>query len=388
MTRRFGWPVYTSAEIDSWTRSSPGYTGLAATGSANTSYTVVDFGTSHTQASLRGTMLGQSQRCKIQAGLWAADGNAARKSKAVELLDAVKDITRIDTDADPSKDALEASWWVPNYVQGAAIVGYTNANFANLLRNVVYPTQDWTTAPNWHATFASARLQIAAYLKDPVLWDDAVAYFHYHVPRMIYHAAYDKGFVVPLRSGSWPSKQTASIHSGLTNNHWGNGWNSAPQVAVVASTNVQPYRATYDATYGPSHSMAMPFPNGTDGERRRDISHQSMTLAGLVQAARTIKAQNVTLNVEMHDRIRAFASYHGHRVLSYLQSGVIPEPKPIEGSGGTGCVRAWYGTRALFRSSTPSSVTALLARPEVSGASAAGALHLTAELFMDRNPYG
>jgi hypothetical protein len=74
--------------------------------------------------------------------------------------------------------------------------------------------------------------------------------------------------------------------------------------------------------------------------------------------------------------------HHGDRVLSYLQTGVIPTPTTARGDGGSPS-QGWFGARKLFKASSPAVLLTLCARPEVKGFPPAGGNHLVAERFAD-----
>jgi hypothetical protein len=75
--------------------------------------------------------------------------------------------------------------------------------------------------------------------------------------------------------------------------------------------------------------------------------------------------------------------HHGYRVLTYLNTGVIPAPTTTQGDGGGSLKQAWFGARKLFGSDTPADVVTLCEHTEVTSYPAAGANHLVAEAFAD-----
>lgn len=368
----FGYPVYSQAEIDAWSTSSSKYADLAASSSGSTTRTIVDKGTSITTTTARSQVLSDSIYAKGAACLWAADANTNRRNKVIEVLDSVKDVTVYASEA--GQDNLVAGWFTTNLCQAAAIIGYSNAQFNTFLRDLIYDMLDWTTGGNWFASFADSRLAIAAYLEDEALWADAMAYFEFVIRQTIYHSDYDLGFVVPCRNGTWPAKLTGSINTTRTINHWGGTFGN-PQIETDLV-----------AEY-PAGSPGTPFPDGTDCERLRDLSHVCFTQAAFMHACRTVLAQGETLPQHCYDRIRALYDYHGGRVLQYLNLGTVPNPQPLEVplDGGEAYHMSWHGAKKLFGIDTPQNVLDILAEPEVINFGAAGDLHMSAEAFADED---
>jgi hypothetical protein len=83
----FGYPVYTRAEIDAWSTGSVEYTRLAGSWAGNMNRTYAPFDT-EISSEERDVFRDQSVYIKVQAVLWAADGNAARRNKVRPLLNA------------------------------------------------------------------------------------------------------------------------------------------------------------------------------------------------------------------------------------------------------------------------------------------------------------
>ena len=278
----------------------------------------------------------------MQAVLWAADGNAARRNKVVAPLNDLRGVTSFQWDS-VEQYRLVAGWAATNLAQAAAIVGYSDAGFRRFLVQVCYPILDWTAGPNWHASFADSKLAIAAYVGDAALWADAKAYFYRRIAQQIYHAAYDGGKVNPLLNANG----TPSV--GNTLNHWGAG-HGAAQVNNDF-TPVQPSQ----------------FPNGTYAERTRDLAHVNMGLGALMHAVRTIRAQGETLDTHAYDRLRAAYAHHAQRVLAYMNTGAVPAPATARGDGGEGYLTAWFGACTLFGAGTPADVLTLCRHSRVTG---------------------
>lgn len=359
----FGHPVYTQDWIDGWSTSDPGYAPLASSFGGNNSRVITSYGTAITTTQRRSDLLADSAYAKCQAALWAADGSTIRRNKVIEVLDAVKNVTVYETQ--PGQDNLVAGWFGTNLAQAAAIVGYEDEAFAEFLRTVVYPKLDWTTGGNWFASFADSRLAIAAYLRDPALWVDARSYLFFRLPQTIYHSAFDGSTVTPCRSGDWPATQGANPSLQRTQNHWGGTW-GASQVGPG-------FAAVYQGE---------PLPDGCDAERVRDLSHPCMGLMGWQQAVSTVVAQGDTVPEHIWQRLIAAAQHHGERVLHYETTGTIPDPAPVNGTGGN-LGFAWWGLRRLLGDDCPEVVHQVLETDAVTGMHAAGANHTVAERFCD-----
>ncbi len=354
----FGHPVYTKAEIDAWSTSWPQYATLAGSWAGNVNRAYATYGTEISSVE-RDVLKDESVYIKVQAVLWAADGKTARRDKVVTMLNQLRSVTSWQWDS-VEQYRLVAGWACTNLAQAAAIIDYHDAQFTRFLVEECYPIMDWPQGPNWHASFADSKLAIAAYVGDPALWADAKAYFYKRIAQSIYHSTYDAGKVKPLRDASGAVQLTA------TKNHWGGYW-GASQIKDDL-TPVDP-------------SL---FPSGTNAERMRDLGHVSMSLGAWMHGARTIRAQGETLEQHAYDRLRAAYAHHGDRVLAYLKTGVIPAPSTVRGDGGGALKQGWFGGRVLFGSSTPTSVVALTGRAEVIGYPPAGANHMVAEQFADR----
>src|SRR5690606_39312670 len=77
---QFGYPVYTQAEIDAWSTSSPQYAALAGSWAGNVNRAVQSYSPVLSETE-RDLLKDQSVYIKVQAVLFAADGNPARKAK-------------------------------------------------------------------------------------------------------------------------------------------------------------------------------------------------------------------------------------------------------------------------------------------------------------------
>lgn len=385
--------VYTKKDIARWSTKSPEYKRLATSGAGNvtsrsSAHRPVVYGTKidhgpggrkDPNSEMNAGLKDQSGFAKVQAVLWATDRKPQRRKKVISYLREFRSVKAIAYD-DSQQFRLVAGWGCTNLAQAAELVNYRDADFRRFLTKVCYPILDWTNGGNWHASFADSRLAIAAYAGDRALWRDAKAYFYERIAQSIYHSAYDHGRVKPLhkedvdlksRNGKpdvpdtlHTSKGTA--HVGFTVGHWG-GWGAYPQID-------ESLKAKF---------AGVPFPDGTNAERRRDLAHVNMALGAWAHAARTILAQGEKLRPHAYDRLHAAFGYHAGRVLAYAKTGRMPNPAPVEGDGGGARFQGYYAARALFRGDTPGTVRAMLKRPEVRNLSAVGANHIVAEAFAD-----
>ncbi|GIH07954.1 hypothetical protein Rhe02_60210 [Rhizocola hellebori] len=356
----FGHPVYTRAEIDAWSTGSAEYTRLAGSWAGNVNRDYAPFGPEISSVE-RDVFRDESVYIKVQAVLWATDGNAARRNKVIALFNDLRGVTSFQWDS-VEQYRLVAGWSATNLAQAAAIIGYSDSGFRRFLVSVCYPIMDWPGNPNWHASFADSKLAIAAYVGDPALWADAKAYFYQRIAQSIYHATYDGNKVRPLLNASGSPSISA------TRNHWGGGWGESANQINTDLTPINPAQ----------------FPNGTNAERTRDLGHVSMGLGAWMHGARTILAQGNTLEAHARDRLRAAYAHHAQRVLAYLNTGVIPAPATARGDGGEAYLMAWFGACRLFGANTPAEVQTLCRHGQVTGRPAAGANHLVAEAFADR----
>jgi hypothetical protein len=354
---RFGYPVYTREEIDAWSTASPEYTALARSWAGNVSRPLTPYG-AELDAAERDRLNSDSVHLKVQAVLFAADGDPARKAKVAELLDGLHHVTGYAWD-EREQYRLVAGWTCTNLAQAAALTGYAHPGFTRFLLEVCYPILDWTAGPNWHASFADSKLAIAAYVGDEALWEDAKAYFNQRIAQSFYHSEYDGETVRPILN------DRGAPHLGLTRQHWGGGF-GAPQI--------------HD-DYTPVRDY--PFPDGVNAERLRDLGHVNMGIGAFLQGARTIVAQGDTLEPHAYARLLTGYAHHGDRTLAYLQTGTIPTPDTYRGDGGNVIKQAWLGACRFFGEETPPSVVTLCAHPDVLSYSPAGANHLVAERFAD-----
>ena len=351
------YPIYTQAEVDGWSTSSPEYARLASSWAGNVNRTYAPYGT-EVSSTERDVLKDESVYLKVQAVLWAADGNAARRNKVIALLNDLRPIRSWQWDS-VEQYRLVAGWSSTNIAQAAAIVGYRDPELTRFLKDVNYPMMDWPGANNWQASFADSKLAIAVYLNDAALYADAKAYFYSRLAQSNYHSAYDGNKVRPVLANDGSPSPSRTVQA------WGGYW-GAPQVKNDY-TFVDPSYVT----------------DGFNTETIRDLGHVSMGLGAWIHGARTIIARGDTLEPEAYVRLRAAYALHAKRVLAYKSTGVIPKPAPVRGDGGGSLNQGWYGARRLFGSDTPADVVTLCNHRDVKGFAAAGANHLVAEAFAD-----
>lgn len=349
------YPVYTEAEADAWSTSSPEYTRLAKSWAGNVDRAYEPYGAQISSAE-RDVLKDESVYIKTQAVLWKADGNDARRAKVIALLNDMRAITSWEKDA-VEQYRLVSGWVSTNLAQAAALVDYRDEEFLRFLVEVNVPIMDWPGAGNWQASFADSKLAIAVYARDAALYEDAKAYFYQHLPQTAYHSVYDGDKVVPCAGSNGQPSPTVTVRS------WGGYW-GAPQIHD-------------DYTFvNPSYVE-----DGFNSETIRDLVHVSMGLGAWMHAARTIRAHGDTLEPHAYDRLRAGYALHAKRVLAYKQQGKTPLPEPLDDA--TSGDQGWFGARRLFGKDTPADVNAMCDHPDVKGFAAAGANHLVAEAFAD-----
>lgn len=391
--------VYTKGDIDSWSTSSPEYSRLASTcggtlnpsGSCVARSTPVVYGTTidsgsnpkDTTNEINFGLKDQSGFAKVQAVLWAADNNNARRVKVISYLEQFRTVTGYGWDP-VEQYRLNSGWGCTSLAQAAEIINYQDEQFKRFLREVCYPNLHWSIGANWHASFAESRLAIAAYLGDPVLWADAKAYFNKSIKQSIYHSAYDGNKINPIHSedkavavknssgasigSTVPSTlctQNCTPHLSLTKSHWGGG-------------TIQ-----INDDYTLKTSLA-PIVDGINAERMRDLGHVNMSYAAWVSGARTIRAQGEELEPHAYARLLKGWDYHATRVLAYIQTGTVPAPVPTQSiEGGAQFKQGFYSAEAFFGASTPQSILNALQRPEITSFPAGGTLHMVGEAFAD-----
>ena len=303
------------------------------------------------------TFVDDARYAKCQAVLWAADGNATRRNKVIEVLEAFKNIRTIYarsklTTPNGGQSRLELSWCIPSLCEAAHIIGYDDPIWDGFL-NFIYPELLWRTSVNWQATMANSRMSIANALNDNTKRADATAFFNFYLARGVYHSAYDGGSINPMPNVWWddPTVLSAPGHQTTTNDHW---WNS---VVVPAPWTAQDPRSGYT------------FVSGIDGEFRRDWNHQAMSAVGFFNCARNIVLAGGTVSAESHARLLAFATVFSARALYYLDNGTLSgSGYPSWDNGGSGtpdqssaAIRmCWYIIKTYLGGSTPANVNTII----------------------------
>ncbi len=381
----YGPVVYTQAEIDAWQSTAVQYSRLLSSWGGNNARTVTNHGSAITTDTAREALRWDSVYAVCQAALWAANGETARRTKVIEVLDGVKNVA--SWTGQGGQINLVAGWTATNLCKAARIVGYSDAGFSTFLRHLCrtigapdnagtgQAVLDWTRGVNWHASFADSRIQIASYLQDAALWSEAVEYFHFRITQGIYHATYDGGSVNPVRTGNWPQTRTGTPSASATSDHWWTLVTAAPWTAERADL-----------------PGSQPFSSGFDGEIARDLAHESFTLVAYCNAARTIRSVGDAVEPQAHDRLLAMAASHASRCLYYIKNGSL-KPDGFNGKnvvagfptgvGGKQYLWCWGQVRSYFGADTPTDVTSLMNRTEVQTADPTGFDHLAAPLFTE-----
>lgn len=393
--------VYTQADIDAWNTGNANYTKLAATGAACISscaakHTPVVFGavinnndaspSGDSTTELNAGLKDQSGFAKVQAVLYRADGNEARRTKVISYLEQYRTVTGFEWDH-IEQYRLVAGWGCSNLAQAAELVAYRDVQFDRFLTDVCYPLLDWSNGPNWHAAFADAKLGIAAYVGSESLWADAKRYYYERIKQSIYYAPIDGATVYPMHTedqvqnaGTPSSYVSPTLHAGagtpsssMTQTQWGKEYDPG---------NVGQVNANY--TINSAFGAAV---DGMNAERLRDLSHINLGLTGWMHGLRTLRAQGESVTpeyIQAYNRLKAGYSYHAQRVYQYAQSGTIPAPVPANGDGGIGRFMGYYGAQALFGADTPQSVLDMLGLTEVNTTYAATvSTYNVAEKFAD-----
>lgn len=350
------YPVYTEAEVAAWSTSDPEYQRLANSWAGNVNRVYAAWSTQVTTAQ-RDVLRDESVYIKVQAVLWRADGNPARRAKVVALLDDMRAIASWEWDAN-EQYRLVIGWASTNLAQAAALVDYRDPDFIRFLVEVDYALMDWPGAGNWQASFADSKLAIAVYARDEALYEDAKAYFDQHLPQTAYHSAWDGTHVKPCLDANGVPSPSITVRS------WGGYWGAA---------QVNDDYTFVDPTY---------VEDGFNSETIRDLGHVSMGLGAWMHAARTIRAHGDDLEPNAYQRLLAGYALHAKRTLAFKRDGVTPPPVPVMG-GDTVVAQGWFGARRLFGADTPPDVDAMCADPDVKGFAAAGANHLVAKAFAD-----
>ncbi len=227
--------------------------------------------------------------------LWYYTGNQAHANKAIEIMNAWSStLTEILFDQ-PRTDKnqqiyangkLQAGWTAQLLTRAAEIVRYSNAGwssgdiarFSKMLDEVFLPMviTGWTSQANWLMTFAEATINIGVFNNDRAAFNAGVAYWREKVPTVIY----------------MPS----------------DGANPIPPHKMFDT-------AAKISTYWYNPTKYIP---GLTEETGRDLSHMTMGLGAMSNAAATAAIQGVDLFGEQQARIVAAYELNAGFVNQYL----------------------------------------------------------------------
>lgn len=398
--------VYTQADINAWGTSSAEYAALAGTGAGSLTtssvrYTPVKFGTeidgpyTDDNSELNLGLKDQSGYAKIQAVLWAADGNNVRREKVISYLKEYGAVKSAVTGTNTSYEwdakeqyRLVSGWGCTNLAQAAEIISYEDTEFKRFLKEECYPIMDWPTNPNWHASFADSKLAIAAYLGDTELWADAKRYYYERLKQSIFHPTYDTGNKVGIIHQEDKELSPYTYPNGLVVDSWVPPRIHTTSSPVHTSRTQAHWGSQLDSTLALTKA---PVVAGVNAERMRDLGHVNMSLGAWMHGLRTLKAQGESATPEYKEayaRVLAGYAYHSERVVHYINTGdenggQYLEPAPLQGNGGGSRFQSYYGAKKIFGSETPQSVLDALALPLVYNYARGGANHMVAERFAD-----
>lgn len=227
--------------------------------------------------------------------MWYFTGDARYAEKSIEVMDAWSGtLTQILFDQ-PRTDLnqqiyangkLQAGWSAQLLTRAAELIRYTYggwsperiARFSAMLRNVHQPLviTGWTSGANWLMTFAEATIGIGVFNDDRATFDAGVAMWRAKVPTTIYMPG----------DGALPV---------------------APHKMFDTEAKVRSY------WYNPSS-----FVPGLQGETLRDLSHMTMGLGAMSNAAETARLQGVDLWGEQRQRIVTAFELNAGYVNQYL----------------------------------------------------------------------
>jgi hypothetical protein len=227
---------------------------------------------------------------------WAVTGDERHARKAAEILDAWSGTLReIKFDQPRRHDngvqvfnngKLQAAWGAQLFTRAAEIIRHTWGGwpadrvqrYEALLRGVYLPLTitGWTNGANWLMSLAEATINIGVFTNDRTAFDAGVSMWRTKTPTTIYLTS----------DGPTPVPSDRSL------------------------IDVTRLRAAW---YHPSRWI-----EGLQGETLRDLSHMSMGMGAMANAAETARIQGVDLWGEQRRRIVAAAELQAGYVNAYL----------------------------------------------------------------------
>jgi hypothetical protein len=215
--------------------------------------------------------------------MWYFTGNIAHANKAIEIMNAwsatnteiLFDQPRTNLNQQIyANGKLQAGWTAELITRAAEIIRYSNAGwsstditrFSQMLNNVYLPLTitGWTSQSNWLMTFADATISIGIFNDDRATFNAGVAYWRAKVTSTIYMTSDGVQPVAPTTSSQFDTP--AEIKS-----YW----------------------------YSPTSYI-----DGLQEETGRDLSHMTMGLGSMSNAAASAGIQGVDLFAEQSTRIR------------------------------------------------------------------------------------
>mgnify|MGYP001184538604 FL=1 len=231
-----------------------------------------------------------------QALLWHMTGITQHKTNATNIVNAwAGTLTTVEgrNQNTPSgvggieAAKLACAWAAPMWARALDLLRRAGVNVSGMLgvlRTVVYPQIDWTGAGNPIMSMADARLNLAAVLRDEMLFDAAVDYLNYRIAGSFTLASDTLAMRQPVDYYYPTLPETGGLFIA------GQGVSTADQVA-------QWWYFTNDASSN--------YVDGLGKENGRDISHTIMGLAAISNAFSTAQACGVDLFVTHQARMVA-----------------------------------------------------------------------------------
>ena len=181
---------------------------------------------------------------------------------------------------------LQAGWGGSLFARAAEIIRYSGAGWSNndiarfeaMLHNVYLPLviTGWSNGANWLTTFAEATIEIAVFTNDRAAFNTGIATWRAKTPTTIYDA----------KDGPLPISPAAYLDTASEiNAYW----------------------------YNPTRYIT-----GLQGESLRDLSHMTMGLGAMANAAETAEIQGIDLYAEQAPRIIAGFELNAGYVNAYL----------------------------------------------------------------------
>lgn len=257
--------------------------------------------------------------------LWYITGNQAHADKAIEIMNAwsrtlveikFDQPRRVDNNSPVfTQGKLQAGWGGSLFARAGEIIRYSGAGWSNndiarferMLTDVYLPltASSWTNNSNWLMTFAEATISIGVFTNNRDAFNTGLKLWRADVPSTIYLPS----------DGSRPHRPHLDIHM-----------NSA---------------ASIDAYwFNPTQYIS-----GLQQETLRDLTHATMGLGAMANAAETAYIQGVDLYAEQTSRITAGLETNAAFVNAYLDEVQRTGQQPPS----TWTPPGWPGAPGSFR---------------------------------------